>query len=558
MIGRRRWRFHGLPATIAALVFLALLPLAFLSDPGMAGSAYKVPTANPVMTRGVIVSGSYVNVQTSDNTRMRIRESLAGGVRYIDMSWNAWQAYTEAPRSKLINIVVELEGYQTNAGDSWFVQFYNYVSGAWDTSWYSLGSLPIGSDGTREVAVNDGVRSRTFVSDTGAFRLRFADTNTVNGGGDGTRSDIYIDLLRARFIYDVTPPLSAVTFPLDGAYTNATSLRVQGTSSDPAPDASGVAQVQVSLDGGTSWAPVSPASPGDYSSWFFDWTVPGEGAYVIRSRAADGVDNVETPGAGNRVVVDWTPPQVASTSPGNGEVNVTVGAVVQARFLEANGMDPSTLNPTTFTLVDEEGAPVAGSVTYDAGTMTATFDPAGDLLYGYTYTATLTTGVRDLAGNPMSAPCSWSFSTADILSLSLTETYNRDGTPGGGSVDFGAMSPEGSPYVVGGGSPPYAVRLRVLSSTRWNMLVRANTDLEDHTQTPPASIPISRLQWSLSGAGDWRPCDLVGAEMFSPARDRTPQPGGSVLDLDLMLSLEWEDAPGDYSTGVVFLLMEEP
>ncbi len=547
-----------LPILASALLLCAMASFS-IPECGRADSAYKVPTANPTFTRGARVSGDFTAVQASDNTYMRVREGLSGGFRYLDMTWGGWQAFSEASREKLVDIEVDLEGYQTRTDDAWYLRFYDYQAGAWDAAWRPLGMLPTAPDDTLRFSLGDRLLARRFVGAAGQFQLRIADTDTVLGGPDSLRTDLYIDLLRARFIYDITPPASAVAVPADGAYTNAVSLRLEGTSSDPAPDASGVAQVEVSVDGGAGWAPATPASPGDYSSWFYDWSpIPGEGAYVIRSRAADAVANVEAPGAGNRVVVDWTPPRVEGTAPADGEVNVEVGAKVQVRFLEANGVDASTVNASTFTLVDEEGNPVPGSVSYDAGAMTATFDPADELFYGYTYTASVSAGVRDLAGNPLAAPYSWTFRTADILSLSLSETYNRDGSPGGGSVDFGAMSPEGSPYLVGGGSPPYAVRLRVLSSTRWNMLARAGTDLEDDSQTPPAVIPISRLQWSLAGAGAWRSFDLAGAEMFSPARDRTSQPGGVYVDLDLMLSLDWEDVPGDYSTTAVFILMEEP
>ena len=555
MKGRQpRWR----PLLIASL----LLPsLAFLGFPGRgaADSAYKVPTANPAFTRGARVRGTFTAVQTSNDVYMQVREGRSGGVRYLDMSWNGWEAFTEAPESKLLGLEVELEGYQSNAGDTWFLGFYDFDSGAWYATWYPLGALPTAPDGTLLFPLADPLLARRFVGAGGQFRLRIADGNTVNGGADGTRTDMYIDLLRARFVYDVTPPSSAVTAPADGAYTNASSYTVQGTSSDAAPDPSGVAQVEVSLDGGMSWTPATPSSPGDYSTWYYDWAaIPGEGVYVIRSRATDAVANVESPALGSRLIVDWTPPQVAETAPAGGATNVGVATNVQARFSEANGMDEATIDTASFTLTDEAGTPVAGSVGYDAGTMTATFYPDADLFYGYVYTATLTTDIRDAAGNPLPATYSWTFRTADILSLSLSETYNRDGTPGGGSVDFGAMSPEGSPYVVGGGSPPYAARLWVLSSTRWNIQARASSDLVDNTQVPPAVIPIARLQWALAGTGAWNPFGLSGAEMFSPARDRTPQPGGESVDLDLRLDLEWEDGPGDYSTDLVFILMEEP
>jgi len=554
----RARRFSRL-AIFLPVFSLALSFLFLVSQPGGADSAYKVPTANPTFVSGSRVSGNFVNVQAIDGTYMRVRESLAGGVRYLDTRWQNWQSFTEASRSKLINIVIELEGYQTVASDSWYVQFYNYNTGAWDTSWYSLGSLPTVPVGNLQVAVNDAARSRTFVSAAGAFQLRFVDNNTAMGGTDGTRTNLYIDLLRARFIYDITSPASTITAPLDLEQTNATSYTIRGISSDPAPDASGVTLVEVSVNGGSSWNTVTPVAPGDYSSWSYIWNpIPGEGAYNIRSRATDGCGNVETPGAGVRLIADWTRPQVSGVTPLNGAINVNVSTNLTAGFLEDNNMKASTINSSTFTLVDEDGTPISGTISYDSVGKVATFDPTSDLFHGYNYTATLTTGITDLVGNSLAANYVWTFRTADILSMTLTGTYNRDGTPGGGSVNFGPMSPEAAPFVVGGGTPPYAVRLNVKSSTNWNLLLRATADLTDNVQVPPVTIPLSQLQWGLTGIDIWTPFTLLDAAVYLSARSRTPQPAGSNIDFDLRMDLYWDDAPGSYSTGAVFTVIQQP
>ncbi len=543
-----------LPAALLLVLYAFLIPQA-----GSADSAYKVPTRNPNFDRGSRVSGNFRNVQTADNTYMRVRERQVGGVWYLDMSWNGWQVFSEASRDKLLDIGIELEGYQQNLGDSWYVQFYNYDTGAWDTSWYLLGTLPTTPDGNLQVTVGDAARARTFVSSAGEFRLRFADSNTATGGTDGSRTDLYIDLLRASFVYDIQAPVSAMTAPLDLEQTNATAYVVRGTSSDPAPDSSGVALVEVSVDGGTVWNPTTPAAPGDYSTWSYNWSgIPAQGTYTIRSRARDNAGNQEVPGPGVRLIVDWTAPQVTGTVPGSGEINVNVGTVVSVTFLEANAMDTGTINASTFTLVDEEGTPVTGVISYDPATKTALFDPASDLFYGYVYTATATSGISDRAGNHLASDYAWSFKTADILSLSLSDTYNHDGTPGGGAVNFGSMNPNESPYIVGGGTPPYAVNLRVLSSTRWNLLVRAGSDLADNTAIPPLVIPIAQLQWMLTGGSTWTPFTLVDTEVFQPAPQRTPQPGGRDVTFDLRLDLDWEDEPGNYSSNITFILLEQP
>lgn len=105
---------------------------------------------------------------------------------------------------------------------------------------------------------------------------------------------------------------------------------------------------------------------------------------------------------------DTTPPTVTGVSPGIGATDVSITTTVTATFSEA--MDASTINTSTFILVNG-GSPVSGTVTYaDAGT-TATFTPSGNLNHATTYTATVNTGVKDLAGIAMASDYSWTFAT---------------------------------------------------------------------------------------------------------------------------------------------------
>src|SRR2546426_8195915 len=71
-------------------------------------------------------------------------------------------------------------------------------------------------------------------------------------------------------------------------------------------------------------------------------------------------------------------------------------------------MDPLAISTASFTL-KQGTTPVAGTVSYTG--LTATFTPAGNLAPLTTYTATITTGARDLAGNALAADFVWSFTT---------------------------------------------------------------------------------------------------------------------------------------------------
>ncbi len=108
---------------------------------------------------------------------------------------------------------------------------------------------------------------------------------------------------------------------------------------------------------------------------------------------------------------DTTAPTVSSTIPADLATGVAINANITAAFSEA--MDASTITTATFTL--KQGATVVpGAVTY-VGT-TATFNPTSDLVASTIYTAAITTGVKDLAGNALAVNKTWSFTTGTATS----------------------------------------------------------------------------------------------------------------------------------------------
>jgi Ice-binding-like/Bacterial Ig-like domain len=105
--------------------------------------------------------------------------------------------------------------------------------------------------------------------------------------------------------------------------------------------------------------------------------------------------------------VDTTPPTVVSTNPDNGATGV---AIITASLGEA--MNASTITTATFTVTGPGATPVAGAVAYDESTNLASFTPATALTPSTAYTATITTGAEDVAGNALASDHVWSFMTA--------------------------------------------------------------------------------------------------------------------------------------------------
>jgi hypothetical protein len=154
------------------------------------------------------------------------------------------------------------------------------------------------------------------------------------------------------------------------------------------------------------------------------------GSNVITVTASDGSGNV---GRDTITVIrppDHEPPAVVSTTPGGGAASAPVNAAVHARFNER--MDASTIHAGSFRVVDSGGNPVAGSITYsDLDDRTASFVPASPLAYLEAYTATLSTDVRDEAGNALAPAYAWAFTTAaapDIAAPAVSSVSPPDGS----------------------------------------------------------------------------------------------------------------------------------
>lgn len=105
------------------------------------------------------------------------------------------------------------------------------------------------------------------------------------------------------------------------------------------------------------------------------------------------------------------PPTVILTDPINIATDVALNKQIAATFSKT--MDASTLTGATFTL-KRGTTPVTGFVSYSGAV--AVFTPAANLLQNTLYTATITTGAKDLAGNALANNFVWSFTTGAAAS----------------------------------------------------------------------------------------------------------------------------------------------
>jgi uncharacterized protein DUF4082/Big-like domain-containing protein len=139
---------------------------------------------------------------------------------------------------------------------------------------------------------------------------------------------------------------------------------------------------------------------------------------------------------------DTTPPAVTAVVPADGSAGVDSHTKVSATFGEP--VDAATVNTGTVRLRDGSGTLVPATVDYAAATRTATLTPTGSLAAGSLYTATVTTGVEDAAGNALAPARSWSFTTA-----SASPDPDPGPAPGGEPADKPSSTTKGGGTDIG-------------------------------------------------------------------------------------------------------------
>ncbi|MDA3892567.1 MAG: ice-binding family protein [Salinivirgaceae bacterium] len=149
-------------------------------------------------------------------------------------------------------------------------------------------------------------------------------------------------------------------------------------------------------------------------------------------------------------------PVVTTNYPANNATDAALNETVTATFSQA--MDSLTVNATTFTLKKGEVA-VEGTVSYEGET--ATFMPLAKFDKSTNYTATITTGAKNLEGNALTSNVVWSFTTGstetvltavDLGSASnyiiLAKTAINNSPTSAITGDMG-LSPAATSYITG-------------------------------------------------------------------------------------------------------------
>ena len=238
----------------------------------------------------------------------------------------------------------------------------------------------------------------------------------------------------------ITPPTVTLTDPLNLATGVPLNQKIAATFSKTM-DASTMTTANITLKNTATSVSVSgfvsysgtiaifaPASNLDPTTSYTATITTGAKDLAGNALAANYVWSFTT---GAAAIV--TPPVVSLSDPLDLATGVALNKQITATFSKT--MDASTITTATFTLM-QGSTFVAGTVSY-AGSK-ATYIPSSNLVSNTTYTATITTGAKDLAGNALAANYVWSFKTSNSFIVALSANPLLGGSvSGAGSFNSG-------------------------------------------------------------------------------------------------------------------------
>lgn len=223
---------------------------------------------------------------------------------------------------------------------------------------------------------------------------------------------------------DVIAPAVSSVSPLANATGVQTNVRPSVTFSEII-DPSSVTTSTFSLKNGALTVAGAVSVSGNSITFTPASALSGNTTYSVT--AAKGIKDI----AGNQLVADYswgfttgtvpdiTAPVVTAITPLANSTGIQISVKPTVTFSEL--MDPATITASTF-LVKQGNTGVPGTVTISGNS--ATFTPSNTFAGNTVYTATITTGSKDKAGNAIASAYTWTFTT--VSTTPVAKSFAND------------------------------------------------------------------------------------------------------------------------------------
>jgi hypothetical protein len=301
---------------------------------------------------------------------------------------------------------------------------------------FPANAFTVAGPGTTEVPGTIGC-SGSVATFTPAANLAY---NTVYTATIGTGAqDLAGTSLAANYVWTFrtlpapTPPTVIATVPVNGATAVPTNQALSATFS--------VAMVPTTIN--TTSFTLTATISGTSVSGVVAYVAAGSVAtFIPTANLAPTTEYTATITTGATDVAGialaqnyvWTfttaaapilvPPTVTSTIPVSFATGVPLNQIVSATF--STEMNPATISSTTFSLIGPGSTPVAGLVAYSTVGNSLTFTPTANLAPSTTFTATITTGAKNLAGTALAGNYVWTFTTGAAVAVVSPEIVSTN------------------------------------------------------------------------------------------------------------------------------------
>ena len=292
-------------------------------------------------------------------------------------------------------------------GDSGGGVFHKDSSGNWQLVGLMFAISPVPGEPLAASAFGD----ITYMADLSVYRSEILSIIGADHAPVGTSNTITVaqgasvTFTTGEFGFSDPSDSPANNF----AAVKITSLPALGTLTDNGTPVTAGQFVSVADIAATELVYTITANPGGASSAAFTFQVEDDG-----NTAGGGVNLDPSPKTMTLDLShdDLTSPTVVAVTPVGASTGVAVTTPVTVTFSEA--MNPATITTSTIQLRDSNNNLVAGTVTYNTSTKTATLTPLSTLSNSMMYMMTIVGGaggVTDLAGNPLATNIFSSFTT---------------------------------------------------------------------------------------------------------------------------------------------------
>lgn len=332
-------------------------------------------------------------------------------------------------------------------------------------------ACPAGTTVTGTVAYVVASRVATF-SPAANLPINTTCTATITTGAQDTTGRALVNAFVWTFTTgataDATRPTVTLTVPAGGASGVATNTQVTATfSEDMDPATITATTFTLTGPGATAVAGAVTYAAGARTATFTPTATLVAGTLFTATITTGATDLAGNALAGNQAPLpaasafvwtfttgagaDTTPPTVTLLNPPDLATGVCLQKRVNATFSEA--MDPLTVTTATFTLQltgPPAGPVLGGTVAYDVPSRVATLTPTSALSANTNYTATITTGAEDLAGNALASNRVWTFTTGNQACSPVAPIALGTAAPFGNLGGTAGTTNSGTLTVIGG------------------------------------------------------------------------------------------------------------